>query len=298
MLGLLYSGIVKTAHAGFPKTFFNEWFTHGFQRAQEELEFRQSAAKSLDDIKAQAKTDPSYKKSGEMKKAEDAVKLDIAAHRKALAPKKQKKRMRHSELPRGSHLAMTAFIAGNPFIACAWADKTNKTSIGSTGHILPGKEIVRRTFKAIRHSIGYPSQEIRNRSFPIPSVFENLFLHLPRIDVHDHLRQGTLALEKSWATHSWSKRVFSTVLGVLSQPPITHHNHHQLHHSHIDDVCRCQSRMLTWHLVLNLATTPREKNYLFQTGFPSYLFNSSTTRLTLHHLHHLQADVPLVLLHL
>ena len=53
-----------------------------------------------------------------------------------------------------------------------------------------------------------------NRTFPIPIVFEQLFDNLPKIDIHDHLRQGTLALEKSWATHSWTKRVFSTVLGV------------------------------------------------------------------------------------
>jgi hypothetical protein len=45
-------------------------------------------------------------------------------------------------------------------------------------------------------------------------VFERLFEHLPRIDVHDHLRQGSLGLEKSWGTQSWSRRVFSSVLGV------------------------------------------------------------------------------------
>ena len=61
------------------------------------------------------------------------------------------------------------------------------------------------------------------RTFPIPNVFENLFQNLPRIDIHDHLRQGTLALEKSWKTHAWNKRVFSSVLGV--NPYHNYHNH-------------------------------------------------------------------------
>jgi hypothetical protein len=45
-------------------------------------------------------------------------------------------------------------------------------------------------------------------------VFETLFRNLPRIDVHDHLRQGTLALERTWQTQNWVKRVFSTILGM------------------------------------------------------------------------------------
>jgi hypothetical protein len=134
--------------------------------------------------------------------------------RRNLNPQNKKKLTRCTELPRGSHIALTAHFAGKHLLCCAWADKTNKTSIGTSGHTLPGKPIERTTYKAVAQPIGLPQQDIRHRTFPIPFVFETLFQNLPRIDVHDHLRQGTLALEKSWLTHNWVKRVFSTIIGV------------------------------------------------------------------------------------
>ena len=34
------------------------------------------------------------------------------------------------------------------------------------------------------------------------------------IDVHDHLRQGSLAMEREWYTHKWWHRVFATIYGI------------------------------------------------------------------------------------
>ena len=34
------------------------------------------------------------------------------------------------------------------------------------------------------------------------------------IDVHNHYRQGSLAMEKSWRTHKWYHRIFTTVFGM------------------------------------------------------------------------------------
>ncbi len=204
--------MLKVSSSGYPKEFFKDWFTHGYERAKRELEFRLSSALAIATHKRNSELNPSQKKEA----VEDVMKL-LRKQRKALNPKNKKKLTRFTGLPRGSHLALTTNVGPGgsiPLLACAWADKTNKTSIGTSGHILAGKPIQRTTFKTIFGESGVPSQDTRHRTFPIPSVFERLFVHLPKIDVHDHLRQGTLALEKSWATHSWSKRVFSTVLGM------------------------------------------------------------------------------------
>jgi len=46
-------------------------------------------------------------------------------------------------------------------------------------------------------------------------VVEELFRCFSVIDVHDHYRQGTLALERHWKTHNWWHRLFCTVAGVV-----------------------------------------------------------------------------------
>jgi len=49
---------------------------------------------------------------------------------------------------------------------------------------------------------------------PRPNVVEKYFSNANAIDVHDHYRQGGLALERSWRTHTWWHRVFATLLGM------------------------------------------------------------------------------------
>jgi len=44
---------------------------------------------------------------------------------------------------------------------------------------------------------------------------ELFFSHFSVIDVHDHLRQGSLAIENFWYTHKWWHRVFGTILGII-----------------------------------------------------------------------------------
>ena len=46
-----------------------------------------------------------------------------------------------------------------------------------------------------------------------PHMSELLFEHFNAIDVHDHLRQGSLAMEREWCTHSRWHRMFGTILG-------------------------------------------------------------------------------------
>ena len=36
-----------------------------------------------------------------------------------------------------------------------------------------------------------------------------------KIDIHNHLRQGSLALEEAWGTKKWHHHVCSTILGMV-----------------------------------------------------------------------------------
>lgn len=46
-------------------------------------------------------------------------------------------------------------------------------------------------------------------------MVEKFYEYFNTIDVHDHLRQGSLAMEESWATKYWRHRLFTTILGMI-----------------------------------------------------------------------------------
>lgn len=62
------------------------------------------------------------------------------------------------------------------------------------------------------------------------------------IDVHDHLRQGSLAMEKSWHTKCWWHRVLCTVIAmcVVDAFRIYSYEHDNLQHTNT-------SECLTFH---------------------------------------------------
>ncbi len=45
-------------------------------------------------------------------------------------------------------------------------------------------------------------------------MIEEFFSCFSQIDIHDHYRQGSLQIEKSWITQKWYHRLFATLLGV------------------------------------------------------------------------------------
>jgi hypothetical protein len=48
-----------------------------------------------------------------------------------------------------------------------------------------------------------------------PVMVEQVYMYFSSIDIHNHYRQGTLALEESWGTHTWWHRLLATVLGIV-----------------------------------------------------------------------------------
>ena len=47
-----------------------------------------------------------------------------------------------------------------------------------------------------------------------PILVEESFSCFATIDWHDHLRQGSLALEREWYTNNWWHRIYATVFGM------------------------------------------------------------------------------------
>jgi hypothetical protein len=47
------------------------------------------------------------------------------------------------------------------------------------------------------------------------AVIKEFFTYFSAIDIHDHYRQGSLALQDYWQTKSWVMRMWSTVLGMI-----------------------------------------------------------------------------------
>lgn len=61
-----------------------------------------------------------------------------------------------------------------------------------------------------------PSKEKKKEiSVDRPEFIELLFKGFPIVDIHDHNRQSTLAIEHSWKTECWRERAFSTVWGMI-----------------------------------------------------------------------------------
>ena len=40
-------------------------------------------------------------------------------------------------------------------------------------------------------------------------------IYFSKVDIHDHLRQGSLNFEEGWSTHTWWHRTFATILGII-----------------------------------------------------------------------------------
>ena len=98
---------------------------------------------------------------------------------------------------RGDHHAATATIEGVPMIALGWKDKTLKRFLSTCGTTVEGQP---HTKKRYRVSEDGESSEIFYKTVKRPKLVEEYFDSASKIDVHNHLRQGSLALEEAWGT--------------------------------------------------------------------------------------------------
>ena len=115
---------------------------------------------------------------------------------------------------RGSHKLLQSIAPdGSKIIACVWVDKKPKTIICNRYTAHPGIPSER-----LRHRIdvvdGIPTTVQYTKMIPRPLIVEKFFELFSSIDVHDHYRQGSLAIEREWITHTWWHRTFGTIFGI------------------------------------------------------------------------------------
>ena len=95
-----------------------------------------------------------------------------------------------------------------------WHDIKLKTLISSCGITTRGPDAIKT-----RHRRAWVNgEEVTQRYDRVvqrPWLIKLFFDIFGAVDQHDHLRQGSLALEEVWQTHCWWHRILATVLGVI-----------------------------------------------------------------------------------
>ncbi len=114
---------------------------------------------------------------------------------------------------RGSHLFLKSTESGEEMFAIAWRDRNTKTIIANRGTSNPGTASLRPRHRKVEQN-GEEATELYYREIQRPNAVQIFFDAFSTIDVHDHLRQGSLAIEKAWVTHTWWHRVLGTVFGM------------------------------------------------------------------------------------
>lgn len=122
---------------------------------------------------------------------------------------------------RGSHktLKSTITLEDNVSVenifAVGWKDKTTKQIICTRGLTsVMGNDSVRHRRRLVETDWGHENDRYDLR-IPRPQAIEMFFSCFSNIDVHDHYRQGSLALEKNWNTKTWWHRLFATIFGMI-----------------------------------------------------------------------------------
>ena len=109
---------------------------------------------------------------------------------------------------RGNHKTVKTTLVINgenhPIFGVAWKDKVPKLLVCSRGVTLPGEAIIRNRSRVVRYRV---SRELRKSKYQIqierPRAIETYYDSFPTLDIHDHLRQGSLCLEVGWKTKTW-----------------------------------------------------------------------------------------------
>jgi hypothetical protein len=115
---------------------------------------------------------------------------------------------------RGKYKLLKTQKEGVNIYGLCWSDKKGKQVVFTSGTTLPADPSLRRRHKRVLID-GRWVKQVYVKSVPRPSVVKELFDAFSAIDVHDHLRQGSLEMEREWITRSWVLRIFGTVLGII-----------------------------------------------------------------------------------
>ena len=126
-----------------------------------------------------------------------------------------------AELQWGNHKTLKSSITlednvtVEPVFAVAWKDKKTKHIICTRGLTsVMRNPSVRHRRRLVESNWGHENDRF-DIHIPRPQAIEMFFSCFSNIDVHDHYRQGSLAMEKNWSTQTWWHRLFATLFGMI-----------------------------------------------------------------------------------
>ena len=99
-----------------------------------------------------------------------------------------------------------------PLIACGWWDKKLKMFIATAGSNLTAQPHQRIRYRLKED--GTSERFIKTTN--ITSVPHEYFSFAQKVDVHNHRRQGILAMERAISTENWAYRLICTLLGTIA----------------------------------------------------------------------------------
>ena len=125
-----------------------------------------------------------------------------------------------------------------------------------------------------------------------PAVVEQYFDGANAIDIHNHLRQGGLELERHWQTQTWWHRNFATIIGICETDAfLTFQRFHPnktltTNLSHRGFTERLSLQLLTFKASINLAWPAKRLRARISTETPvqplqthaAYVLNSHTLK--------------------
>ena len=117
----------------------------------------------------------------------------------------------------GSKLFTTRFsssgrnISAQVIVSSGWADNI----VSTAGHTVPGPPSVRVRHKVALNPVsGQLEQTVNTHQIPRNTMLATFFDAFSAVDISDHCRQGTLAMETNWSTKKYHLRVLSSVFGI------------------------------------------------------------------------------------
>lgn len=115
------------------------------------------------------------------------------------------------QLRTGSSVYLTTVKDDVPLLAVGWWDKALKCLVATGGTNLPATPHLR-----VRYILQEDGTSKRiEKATTISAVPHEYFSYAQKVDVHNHRRQGILAMERNISTRSWAFRIVSTVLGMI-----------------------------------------------------------------------------------
>ena len=108
---------------------------------------------------------------------------------------------------RGSWIAATATDEDVDLIALGWQDRCVHTVVGTCGTTLEGSPAKKRRLD--------DEGQVFFKYVDRAQMIEEYHAGAPALDVHNHLRQDGLALEKVWGTHKWYHRIYASLFGII-----------------------------------------------------------------------------------